>query len=643
MPAIPRSSDRETHRPVENDPHEGRRLLDLAQRAARYIAWEWTIASDRLTISGDTAEIFGLPPELVGPRGEDFLRLIHPDDRERFTAATREAVKGGRDLAVEIRVVPACGDERWLSERGTVVRDEGGWAVKMIGVATDVTERKQAELALRESEERYRQMFERHRAVKLLIDPEDGRIVDASPSAAKFYGYPPEQLREMRISQINTLPGGEIRVLLDRALAGRQDLFQFRHRLASGEIRDVEVESCPVDVGGRQILYSIIHDITERRRAERALHEEKERAQVTLASIGDGVIRTDAAGRIDYLNPVATKLTGWPLADARGRPLTEVYRAVDGATRKPLLNPVAACLRGEPWVDLPGYPLLIRRDGAECPVQDSAAPIRDGSGAVTGAVLVCKDMSELQGMEREMSHLASHDPLTGLLNRSELEKRLAARLVGARDRGGEHALCYLDLDEFKVINDTCGHLAGDELLKQIAGLLRSAVGADDVVARLGGDEFGVLLAAVSPTRAREVAERLLAAIRASRFVWQERSIEVGASIGLVPITAGSGDLAQVLAAADAACYVAKESGRNRLHEYQPDDRALAERHGEMQWVHRIHHALDDGSFCLYRQCIVPLDAGGERHRWPRSSSACAARTAPSPPPPPSSPPPSTTT
>jgi diguanylate cyclase (GGDEF)-like protein/PAS domain S-box-containing protein len=606
--------DATRRRQVEDELREGRRRLDLAQRAARYVAWEWDVASDELIVNGDAGEIFGLPAHLVGPTGEAFLRHLHPADRERFAAATRMALKGERDLAVEIRVVPPGGRVRWLSERGMVIRDTEGWGIKMIGVATDVTERKQAEFALRESEDRYRQMFELHRAVKLLIDPGDGRIVDASPSAAQFYGYSVDELREMRISEINTLPPEQIEGELDAALEGSRDLFLFRHRLASGEIRDVEVESCPVAAGGRTILYSIIHDVTERRRAEQALYEEKERAQVTLASIGDGVIRTDAEGRVDYLNPVAEKLTGWPLGDARRRPLTEVYRAVDGATGKPLLNPVAACLRGEPWVDLPGYPMLVRKDGAQVPVQDSAAPIRDRSGAINGAVLVFKDMSELHGMEREMSYLATHDPLTGLLNRSELEGRLAARLAAVRERGGEHALCYLDLDEFKVINDTCGHLAGDDLLKQVAGLLKQAVGVDDVVARLGGDEFGVLLSAVDAARARATAERLLAVVHGFRFVWRERMFEIGASIGLVPITGESGDLAQVLAAADAACYVAKERGRNRIHEYQPDDRALAERHGEMQWIHRIHKAFDERRFCLYRQRIQPL--GGIESRPP---------------------------
>jgi diguanylate cyclase (GGDEF)-like protein len=306
------------------------------------------------------------------------------------------------------------------------------------------------------------------------------------------------------------------------------------------------------------------------------------------------------------MNPVAEKLTGWKLAEAHRRRLTKVYQAVDEATRQPLLNPVAACLRGEAWVDLPGYPLLVRRDGVEFSIQDSAAPIRGADGAITGAVLVFKDVTEVRGMEREMSYLASHDPLTGLINRSEFEGRLMAAIETARAEGATHALCYVDLDEFKVINDTCGHLAGDQLIKQIAAVLRSAARSGDTLGRMGGDEFGLLFEGTDAAGALELAERLLGAIRRFRFAWEERMFEVSASIGLVPITADSGDLVQALSAADAACYVAKESGRNRIHQYEPNDRALAERYGEMQWIHRIHKAFDERRFCLYQQPIRPL-------------------------------------
>jgi diguanylate cyclase (GGDEF)-like protein len=212
----------------------------------------------------------------------------------------------------------------------------------------------------------------------------------------------------------------------------------------------------------------------------------------------------------------------------------------------------------------------------------------------------------VRGMEREMIYLASHDPLTGLINRREFEIRLRRAIRATRAEGSLHALLYLDLDEFKVVNDTCGHLVGDELLKQLTALLRSRVRRHDVLARLGGDEFGVLLEDCPLAHARQIAEELRRTVREFRFRWRDRLFDVGVSIGLVPIGPECGDLNQVLSAADAACYVAKDSGRNRVHEYEQDDTLVAERYGEMQWIHRIQDAFEEQRFRLYYQMIQPL-------------------------------------
>jgi diguanylate cyclase (GGDEF)-like protein/PAS domain S-box-containing protein len=347
-----------------------------------------------------------------------------------------------------------------------------------------------------------------------------------------------------------------------------------------------------------------------------ALAQEKELAQITLASISDGVIRTDASGMVDYLNPVAERLTGWSAAEACGQLVGQVFRVIDESTGKALPNPVERCLREGDVIELPGYSLLTRREspgreGKDVAIRDSAAPIRDALGRIAGCVLVFKDVTQLRGMEREMIYLARHDPLTGLINRREFEKRLQHCLGTARDESRLHALFYLDLDEFKVVNDTCGHLAGDEMLKQVTALLRSRLRKTDTLARLGGDEFGVLLEDTPLEDARSVGDSLRTEVKRFRFAWQERIFEIGVSIGLVPITGESLDMAQVLSAADAACYVAKESGRNRMHEYQPDDSALAERYGEMQWIHRIHKAFAEHRFFLYQQGIHPLHADAD--------------------------------
>jgi diguanylate cyclase (GGDEF)-like protein/PAS domain S-box-containing protein len=341
-----------------------------------------------------------------------------------------------------------------------------------------------------------------------------------------------------------------------------------------------------------------------------ALLREHERALATLGAIGDGIIRTDAQGRIDFLNPAAELLTGWSDRRAQGCQVEEVFQLIDEVARQPLPDPVAVCLRAGSIVRSAGHALLLGAGGQECSVHHSAAPMLDPDGNVLGAVLVFRDVTEARGQEREMIYLANHDSLTGLLNRRELETRLARAILSARREQREHALLYLDLDEFKVVNDTCGHLVGDEMLKQVTALLRAGVRRSDAVARLGGDEFGVLLEDCPAPRARHTAEELLRTLHDFRFSHGRQVFEVGVSIGLVPIGPGCGDLAQVLSAADAACYVAKDRGRNRLHEYEPDDTGVAQRYGEMQWIRRIHNAFEERRFRLYYQAIKPLgDAG----------------------------------
>ncbi len=395
------------------------------------------------------------------------------------------------------------------------------------------------------------------------------------------------------------------------ALAGESVSFEQNWE---GRMLQTRVE--PLRGEGGEILgcIGIAVDVTERRHAQEALYREKERAQVTLASIGDGVIRTDPLGAIDYLNPVAERLTGWKADEAIGLTVPEVFQVVDEITRKPLADPVTRCLEEGKVVESPGHALLLSKDGKECSVRDSAAPIYDRTGASLGAVLVFKDVTQLRGMEREMIYLASHDALTGLINRREFEVRLKRAIRGARAERRHHVLLYLDLDEFKVVNDTCGHLVGDEMLKQITALLRSRVRRSDVLARLGGDEFGVLLEDCPLDHARQIAEEMRRTVREFRFCWRDQIFEVGVSIGLVPINSDSGDLAQVMSAADAACYVAKDSGRNRVHEYELDDTLVAERYGEMQWIHRIHRAFEDRRFRLFYQLIQPLSAESQPSR-----------------------------
>jgi diguanylate cyclase (GGDEF)-like protein/PAS domain S-box-containing protein len=393
-------------------------------------------------------------------------------------------------------------------------------------------------------------------------------------------------------------------------VAGKTPIFESLHRMrhATGEWRWVISRAkARVDEKGRLLrLVGVELDITERKLYEEALFREKESAQITLQSIGDGVITTDAKGVIDYLNPVAESLTGWRLEDSQGRAIEEIFRAFHEETCEPLENPLAVAIRRTRSIKSVRPMLLIRRDGNEIYVESTASPIRDGSGAVSGGVLVFHDVSEARELNRRLSYHASHDVLTGLVNRREFENRMERALKSAKARETSYALCCLDLDQFKIVNDTCGHSAGDALLGQVGALLKSKVRWRDTLARLGGDEFGILLESCSLDEAMRTAEALREAVRNFKFTWEERTFRLGASIGVVPISADNADVASVLSAADSACQAAKEAGRNRVHSFEENDIDLMRRRREMQWAARINNALEEGRFELFRQTILPL-------------------------------------
>jgi diguanylate cyclase (GGDEF)-like protein/PAS domain S-box-containing protein len=393
-------------------------------------------------------------------------------------------------------------------------------------------------------------------------------------------------------------------------IAGKTQMFESVHRMrhTNGEWRWVVSRArARVDSTGRlRRLVGVELDITERKLYEDALFKEKESAQITLQSIGDGVITTDAHLVIEYLNPVAEELTGWRFEEAAGRNIDDIFRGFHEETCEPLENPLSVAIRRSRAIKSVRPTLLIKRDGNEMYIESTASPIRDGSGAVSGGVLVFHDVSESRELNRKLSYHASHDILTGLVNRREFESRLERALRSAKARETAYALCHLDVDQFKIINDTCGHSAGDALLGQVGALLKTKIRWRDTLARLGGDEFAVLLESCSLEEALRMAEQLRETIRNYKFVWEERTFRLGCSVGVVPITGETEDVASLLSAADSACAAAKEAGRNRVYSFQENDMDLARRRREMQWAARINNALEESRFELYRMTIMPL-------------------------------------
>ena len=369
-----------------------------------------------------------------------------------------------------------------------------------------------------------------------------------------------------------------------------------------------QIEFMQAVAGHVAVALDRVRFMQARKQAEDALYQEKERLQVTLHAISDAVVTTNAAGELLYLNPVAELLTGWALTAALGRPYQQVFCLIDGAGGACELDLVAEAIFA---AETHRYPQLIlaRRQGGSCLVEAAVSPLRDPDGEVQGAVLVFRDVTAQRRLSQEIAFQATHDELTGLGNRRAFEQALTQAFERARDLSQHHVVCYLDLDEFKVVNDTCGHSAGDELLSQIAALFSALLGEQDHLCRIGGDEFGIILTQQSVTQALLVAERLQQRLAAYRFVWREQSFGVGVSIGMVGLDAASESVGALLQAADSACYVAKDAGRGRIHVYAIDDPALAQRYGVMEWVSRIEHALLHDRFVLFAQPIVPVSAG----------------------------------
>ncbi len=387
--------------------------------------------------------------------------------------------------------------------------------------------------------------------------------------------------------------------------------------ISKGELE----ERVPVDAGDEiGVLQESINTMAEsleqardkeRKRARDELYIEKVKAQTTLESLGEGVITTDAEGTITYLNPAAEKLTGWNATSALRRPLHEVFRIVSSNTHLPIDYPIYDCIEGGNTIHHDFLLTLTRHDGKEFIIQDTATPLRDKHGNIFGMVLVFHDFSKLHRMSKRLAYQASHDDLTGLLNRREFEAQLSQAIIEVNDQTTEHALCYIDLDQFKVVNDTCGHKAGDELLRQLTFQISRKIRNHDVFARLGGDEFGIILKDCSLEGAEKMARVIKDAASSFRFTWQQHTFEVGASIGLVPITHGHATTSDLMMTADSACYIAKEKGRNRIHVYRPTDEDIIQRSGDMQWLQTLNRAIENDRFVLFCQRIAPIgDAPG---------------------------------
>ncbi len=584
-------------------------LLNATGALARVGGWELEVATGRITWSAQTCRIHGVDSGYQ-PRLDEAIDFYAPEARPVVEAAVAKAMADGQDWDLELPLIQQGGQRIWVRAVGHA-EFEGGQPARLLGAFQDITAHRLNQ-----------QVFERTHE-RLLLATESGGIGvwdwdlhtnEITWDALMYtlygmHGGSGTNGYELWARHLHPEDRSRAERELHEAVNSSVDFrSEFRVMWADGSVRHLRATGkITRDAEGRALrMVGVNWDVTPLQELNLRLAEQHELLRVTLNSIGDAVITTDAQSRVTWLNPAAERMTGWLSAEALGRPLTQVFHIVNDETRQPTENPVAICLAQGKMVGLANHTLLISRNGDEFGIEDSAAPIRNPDGEVLGVVLVFHDVTEQRRLSGEMSYRATHDPLTGLINRAEFETRLRRTLDKAHEDRSEHALLYIDLDQFKLVNDACGHSVGDQLLQQVAKVLREAVRARDTLARLGGDEFAVILEHCTGEQAQRVAQQICDRMEAFRFLHDERRFRIGTSIGLVPVDNRWANTAAAMQAADTSCYAAKEAGRNRVHTWFDTDKAMRARHGEMQWATRLEQALDDDRFVLYAQRIESL-------------------------------------
>ncbi|WP_051615271.1 EAL domain-containing protein [Phyllobacterium sp. UNC302MFCol5.2] len=578
----------------------------FALESAGLGVWDSNLVTGQCYYSSTWKRMLGYREDELGDSGDLWLTLIHPDDKQRAIESGQRHIAGEiPQIETEFRLRHKDGHWVWVLDRGRVVEwDADGKPTRMIGVQTDITDQKNAEhqLALLNQrvelaldagqiglwhfnietetvlwDRRMREIFgigsgtdEVPRATwHRLLHPEDAAIAEQAVEATFKTGIP------MKTSYRIVKPDGEVRHVY--ALA-----------------RLVKREGMP------EMLMGSIWDITEQVHSAEALAREKDLYRVTLQSIGDAVLTTNVDDIITFANPAAERLLLRSASELIGAPVSGALRLVDEVSDHVLTSSTMRAMENRSTVDRVENAVVVRSDGERRSIRDLASPIFNSAGAVTGSVLVVQDVTNARNLQRELSHAATHDTLTGLLNRRAFEVATAS-ILASPDR--RHALLYIDLDRFKMVNDTLGHAAGDALLKLATASMNSVLPHDAVIGRLGGDEFAAVLPSANPEDTKAIAERLIEEIRKVRLEWDGKLQEIGASVGIAFLDDPNLTLNEAVARADAACYAAKAEGRNRTAIYDENTGAAKENLASVQAASGILEALAEGRLEIYGQEI----------------------------------------
>lgn len=531
---------------------------------------------------------------------------------ESSRAAVRDAVERGalgEFVRFNIEIVGA-GECTTIDFSITPYRNAGGEIELLVPEGRDISAMLAAESALRESERRFRYSFDYAPIGKALVAP-DGRFLEVNAEACQILGYSKNELLRTDFQTL-TYPDD-----LDKDLAELQALLagenennayriekRYRHKNAHVVYAQLDVSLVRDDHGAPIHFISQIQDITQRKRDQDSLFEANELAQVTLGAIGEGILRCDAEALITFCNPAAAKLLGVEAKAVEGKAFADVVQLFDSTEERRLEDPVARVLADGLPRRVPVFTRLRGGDDRMVPVADSVSPMRDREGRVIGAVFIFQDMSEIQRINAQLTHQADHDALTGLPNRRRFETLLGDAWRRARRGRWSGFVMYLDLDHFKAVNDTGGHAIGDRVLREIAEAMAGSLRGDDILARLGGDEFAAIVESATPEEAEVLADRMINALESYELVADGRGFTVGLSIGLASIDIAVGDPAEILARADQALYVAKETGRHRWHRFAPGDADIGRNMSTLDMAQRLRRAMDSGDLALHLQAIV---------------------------------------
>ncbi|MFP4610024.1 MAG: EAL domain-containing protein [Thiohalophilus sp.] len=529
------------------------------------------------------------PDEVIG---KPISLFFHPEGEEVPCPVCR-ARYDRRDAVVTLEADdPRNHAGRSIQVRIGVVRDAQGNPTGIVQHIQDLTLIREAESKYLDTQRRFRSLFEASPDPQIIVNS-DGIIEQANAQCFDVLGY-----------KNTELIGESVEVLLPEHLRQRHANFRQMFNSAprvrpmgrseltclckDGRVIPVEVSLTPITTDQVISVCAVIRDISERKDAERELQR--------LASFPElspmPIIEITRLGEITYTNPAAKVTFGELGTQGTAHPaLSDLQAMVDKVVKSD--RPVLRSIEVDGMVYEQQFSYVRENDVVQ---------------------IYSWDITDIRDMADEMEYFATHDGLTGLVNRGEFDRKINQLLEQSVRENQTHGLCYIDLDQFKIVNDKCGHSAGDELLRQLGRLLQEKIRDTDMLARLGGDEFGLLLPGCGIEKAREIAETIRKVIAEYRFSWESHTFTVGASIGLVPINRHSGGVKDVMQAADTACYVAKDTGRDRVHVYHQDDYELDRHIKNIEWAHRLQQALSQGRFCLRKQLIRPTRAG-KRDRY----------------------------